>query len=268
MVSGGISERGRGELSRILAGGRRTLTPVDAASALGIDPAAAARRLARWTSNGWLRRVRRGLYVPVPVDVADPDSWSEDPLVLADAVWAPCYFTGWTAANHWALTEQLFRTTVVRTTGRVRRGTQYLLGQEFLVGHVMDEHMTWGVATLWRGDRRLDIADPARVVIDSLDDPAICGGIRHVAEVLETYLMAYPAADLVEYGDRLGNRAVFKRLGYIVERAGLDVDNLAAMCAERVSAGISWLDPTGVDRGHRVSAWGLRINATITGGES
>jgi len=45
-----------------------------------------ARKLARWARLGWLRRVRRGLYIPVPVEAEDPRRWTDDPLYLADAV--------------------------------------------------------------------------------------------------------------------------------------------------------------------------------------
>jgi predicted transcriptional regulator of viral defense system len=267
MSTSGISGRGRAELARTLAGGRRFVTPEVVASALGIDAATAAKKLSRWTEEGWLRRARRGLYVPVPVDVADPRSWSEDPLVLADAVWAPCYFTGWTAASQWALTEQTFRTTVVRTTQRVRRSTQRLLDHEYLVGHTKERHMTWGLVASWRGERRLWVADPARVVIDVLDDPALGGGIRHIAEILETYLAQHPAETLIDYGDRLGNRTVFKRLGYLVQVTDLDVDNLVASCAARISTGVSLLDPTGPEESDRVPEWGLRVNVRISRAE-
>jgi hypothetical protein len=53
--------------------------------------------------------------------------------VVAAEVWNPCYFTGWTAAQHWALTEQVFRTTVLKTSERVRAATARLLDQDYLV---------------------------------------------------------------------------------------------------------------------------------------
>ena len=267
MSVSGISGRGRSQLARVLAGGRSSVTPGEVAAALDLDHVAASKKLARWASQGWLRRVRRGLYVAVPVDVEDPRSWSEDPLILADAVWAPCYFTGWTAANHWTLTEQVFRTTVLKTTGRVRRTTQRLLDYQYLVSHVAGQQMEWGLTPLWRAARRFLIADPARVVIDVLDDPRLGGGIRLGAEILEAYLTEHPVESLIDYGDRLGNHTVFKRLGYIAETARLDVDDLVARCATRISAGVSLLDPTGPAGGERVSVWGLRVNVRITPSE-
>jgi predicted transcriptional regulator of viral defense system len=259
----GISPRGRAELATLLSTGRRFVAPSDVVEALGVDAHTAAKKLSRWAAEGRLRRARRGLYIPVPVDATNPMAWSEDALVVADAVWSPCYFTGWTAANHWSLTDQVFRTTVLKTTGRVRANSVRLLDHEYLVTHVMAEGMEWGMKTEWRGEVRLRIADAARTVVDIFDTPRLGGGIRHAAEILAAYLDEHDPATLIDYGDRLGNRAVFKRLGYTVEALGQDRSDLIEACRTRVSAGISALDPNGPSGGGRVSRWGLRANAAL-----
>lgn len=92
MLAAGISVAGRMELARVL-GGRRFVTTADVSGVLGVDADTAAKKLARWVAQGWVRRIRRGLYIGVPVDAAQPEAWTEDPLVVAAAVW-PCYFTG------------------------------------------------------------------------------------------------------------------------------------------------------------------------------
>lgn len=263
MRPGGISAPVREELATVIARGQKLLTVDETARRLGLDRSAAAKKLARWAEQGWLRRVRRGLYIPVPIDVEYPELWTEDPLVLADAVWSPCYFTGWTAANHWGLTEQIFRTIVVRTPNRVRSATQTLLGQEYLVGHIPDSLMTWGLRTEWRGERPVRFADEARTVIDMLDRPNIGGGIRHIAEVLEAYLNDFDWHRLVEYGDRIGNRAVFKRLGYLTEQLSSEHRALVEACRKRLSSGTVLLDPSAPDRGPRITEWGLRANVFI-----
>src|SRR5438046_542557 len=97
----GIGARGRAELGAVLRSGRRFVRPADLVTELGVDSQAATKKLSRWADEGWLRRARRGLYIPVPLDVRNPQTWAEDPLLIAEAVWSPCYFTGWTAANHW-----------------------------------------------------------------------------------------------------------------------------------------------------------------------
>lgn len=256
----GITGRGRTELAALLGSGGRFVTPTDVASALGIDRDSAAKRLARWSEDGWVRRVRRGLYIGVPVGVANPTAWSEDPLAVAAAVWSPCFFTGWTSANHWALMDRVFRTTVLKTTGRVRSSKVRLLEHDYLIGHTTADALTWGTKSEWQNEIPLHFADAARTVIDVLDQPGLAGGIRHGAGIVAAYLEDRDPKTLVDYGDRLGNRTVFKRLGYVIEALGLDLPDILAACAERRSEGISALDPKGPKGGRRSMRWRLRVN--------
>jgi len=91
------------------------LTTYDVVTALGVDAETASR-----SCPGGRQKVGFGapgatFYIPVPLDASNPAAWSEDALVVATAVWPPVIITGWTGRNHWALTDQLFRTTVVKT---------------------------------------------------------------------------------------------------------------------------------------------------------
>jgi predicted transcriptional regulator of viral defense system len=259
----GISGKGRAELGRVLAPGSIFITPGNVADVLGVDAETAAKRLSRWAEDGWVRRVRRGLYISVPVDAVNPATWSEDALLVASAVWSPCYFTGWTAAHHWTLTEQVFRTTVLKTANRIRSSSVQMLDHNYLVMHVGEDKLGWGLMSEWSGRTRLRFADPSRTLVDILDAPKLGGGIRHAAEVLVAYLDGHDPATLVDYGDRLGNGAVFKRLGYLLETLDLGVPELLAACHARISKGISALDPDGPGGGPRVVRWGLRANVMV-----
>ena len=66
---------------------------------------------------------------------------------------------------------------------------------------------------------------------------------------------------MIEYGDRLGRGTIFKRLGYLAERAGLVDRSFVDACSERVSSGLSRLDPAGPRDGGIVSRWNLRVNS-------
>ena len=182
-IGRGISATGRDELAQVVGRGRRFVHPADVASTLDVDQRTAAKKLAKWAEQGWLRRARRGLYIPVPVGASNPGAWSEHPWVVAAEVWPPCYLTGWTAANHWSLTEQVFRTTVVKTGARVRSSKAVVLDREYLLRHAMDSLFEWGTESVWIEETRVRLADPARTVIESLDEPRLGGGIRHCAEM-------------------------------------------------------------------------------------
>ena len=260
--TGGLAAAGRRELTAVLAQGRTT-TIWSAAAALGVSNDEAAKRLAAWTSRGWLRRVRRGLYLGVPVDAPDPFTWSEDAWYLADLVWHPCYITGWSAANHWSLTDQVFRSTVLATVQRVRRVEQDLAGNNYLVHHVAQDAMGWGMCTEWRHDRRILIADPTRTVAEMLGTPALGGGIRHVIEILGEYLIENSAESLIEPLEKLSNGAAFKRLGFLLEHLGNDDTRAIDRAVKNLTTGIASLDPLLPPNGARSSRWGLIVNADI-----
>jgi predicted transcriptional regulator of viral defense system len=128
---------------------------------------------------------------------------------------------------------------------------------------VPEQQLSWGLKTEWRDEVRLRFANPGRTVIEVLDAPSLGGGIRHGAEILASYLDDHDPRTLIDHGDRLGNRTVFKRLGYLVEALELPHEELVTACRERLSSGISLLDPDGPDAGRRLSRWGLRINVAV-----
>jgi predicted transcriptional regulator of viral defense system len=92
---------------------------------------------------------------------------------------------------------------------------------------------------------RIDVSSPAKTIIDMLDDPAIGGGIRHTADCLKVYIERDDASgdELLGVAERLGNRAVFKRLGFLAERMP-GQEELATACRERMSRGTAKLDPS------------------------
>lgn len=238
-------------------------TVAEAASALGRDHEDARELLGYLSRRGWLARVRQGLYLAVPLDAPTPGEWVEDPWIVAAKAFAPCYIGGWSAAEHWGLTEQVFRDVVVVTTQQTRRRDHVLQGMPFVVTHRAEEKV-FGLRQVWHRDVRVPVSDPSRTLVDVLDDPSIGGGIRHVAAVVQEYLGSEHRDDgrLVAYGDRLGNRSVFKRLGWIAEVLGLDGPLLEA-CAERRSSGLTKLDPTVDVPGRIVRRWGLRVNVEL-----
>lgn len=236
----------------------------EAAAALGVDEEQAGKLLPYLARRGWLSRVRRGLYVAVPLDARRPGEWLEDAWVVADRVFAPCYLGGWTACEHWDLTEQTFRTVLVVTAKRVRHREQVIQGTPFRITVRSDDKL-FGTAPVWRGQVRVRVSDPTRTIVDVLDDPTLGGGMRSVADVAHEYFAGDHRDDdrLVDYADRVGNRAVFKRLGYLLEHLGVDAQGLVATCLERRSAGLVALDPSVDTKGRIVRRWGLRVNVTL-----
>ena len=104
--------------------------------------------------------------------------------------------------------------------------------------------------------------------MDVLDDPTFGGGIRHVSDVLTTYFASDRREDslLLEYARRLGNRSVYKRLGYLAEALSIAAPEVIDICLSHRSKGLSFLDPSIASTGKIVRRWNLRVNATIQRG--
>jgi len=260
----GISQRNRVLLEQLHRYASGAFDVAEASRILGIDQDETGQLLVYLARRGWLSRVRRGLYVAVPLDARRSGEWVEDNWVVAERLFSPCYIGGWSACAHWGLTEQGFRTLLVVTARRVRHRDVEIQGMPFHLT-VRNQNSLFGTVAVWRGQNRVPVSDPSRTVIDVLDDPRLGGGIRTVADVLLEYLHSDHRDDslLVQYGDQLGNRAVFKRLGYLLEQSGADATGLIEACLQRRSSGLAKLDPSVQGTGRILRRWGLRVNVAL-----
>ena len=234
--------KGRRKLAAVVRAAGDIVHIADAERELDISRSDAAKLLSRWSGQGWLRRVGPGAYAPVGLTSLGSQQVLDDPWVLVPALYGPAYIGGRTAAEHWDLTEQIFRDIVVMTGRAVRARTQERHGTTFTLRHTRPD-MMFGTRSVWRGTTRIAVSDVHRTIMDMLDDPALGAGIQHVSDCIAAYFDRRDRDDgkLVAYADRLGNGAVFKRLGFLAER-GSGSTELVAACQERLTQGNAKLD--------------------------
>lgn len=240
----GLGKLDRERLSAVMRGTKGTVTNAQAARIMALDQADASKLLARWCKKGWLSRVARGLYVPVPLDAERSDLPLDDPWLIAASLYLPCYIGGWSAAEHWDLTEQIFRTILVMTTTRPRNRKPTLKGATFWASTVAPEKM-FGLKTVWRGSLKVSVSDPSRTMLDMLSEPQLGGGIRSVQDMFKNYLAsdAKNLGQLLEYAERLGNGAVFKRLGFLLEANAPQEAEAIEQCRHHLTMGNARIDP-------------------------
>jgi predicted transcriptional regulator of viral defense system len=251
--------KGRAQLASVLSAAGDIVHVRDVERILQLPRAEAGKRLSRWMTQGWLHRVGRGSYVPVAIDTLGADQVLSDPWVLVPALFSPGYIGGRTAAEHWDLTEQIFKDIVVVTAKALRHTHQVRHGAAFTLQHAPAEKI-FGTKTVWRHRSRVLVSDVHRTMIDMLDQPGLGGGIQHVADCFAAYLSHAERNDalLIQYADRLGNGAVFKRLGFLAERTGNAVQ-IAQASLSRLTTGVAKLDATLGGPQHLVAQWRLRI---------
>ena len=161
-----------GKLHRVFAGPFRVS---DASDILDMPREGTRKLLAYLASRGWLSRVRHGLYATIPLETSNVEAWFADPWVVAAKTFPPCYIGGWTALHHWELTEQLFRPVVVFSTKRVRSKERFIQVTTFRIRQLKKGQL-FGTKPVWRERARVQLSDPERTLVDTLDHPEIGGG--------------------------------------------------------------------------------------------
>jgi predicted transcriptional regulator of viral defense system len=259
-TAAGLGKKSRTKLAKLLRDTKGTISVGQAAGSLGLSPKVAAKTLAAWASQGWLSRVRRGLYVPLSLETRSGDVALEDPLIVAERLFAPCYVGGWSAAEHWGLTEQIFRSILIMTTRKPRNRKPAIKGTTFVVRTILPESL-FGTKPVWRGQVKVNVSDPSRTVLDLMDDPVLGGGLRPSVDVLQNYLRS-ETKDLkllVSYAERLGSGAALKRLGFLLEQFAPAEREAIEACRKRMTKGNVKLDPS-LPANRLVTAWRLWVS--------
>ena len=255
----GIGKVDRERLAAIIRGTKGTISVGDAARILNVASTDAAKMLSRWSKKGWMSRIRRGLYISVPLESRTADVPLEDPWLIADRLFSPCYVGGWSAAEHFDLTEQIFSTVVVMTVKKPRERRLVIKGTRFMLRTISEKAM-FGLKPVWRGQVKIFVSDPTRTILDMLIDPVFAGGVRSVKDMLGNYLRSENKnlEQLIEYGERMGNGAIFKRLGFLLEKIAPDETKTLEECRKRLTAGNARLDPK-LNNSKLITRWRLWV---------
>lgn len=263
----GLSTEERSLLDQLAADERATIDVQAVMSIRGAKSSVARQALARLHAKGWLVRLRRGLYAPVALGDSGPAV--NDPWVLAMDLFPPCFISGWSAAEHWDLTEQIFNSVSVVTSSAQRKADQTFAGMTYRV-RSLPEKRFFGQRDHWAGSHKVSLADPSRTIVDILDAPDFGGGGRHAVDVVLAYWRSEHADPdaLLDYVRRYERGTLAKRVGFLAERAvaeqtGVVTKQWLSDCHRLITKGVSSLDPAGSKSGPVDRRWNLRINVPL-----
>lgn len=262
---GGLSSQEREILAVLAAEERATVSADDIQKVHPCSRETAHKILSRLEGKGWLQRLRRGVYAVVPLSSPDGDPVVENPWVVAMDVFEPAFISGWSAAEHWDLTEQVFNTIAVVTTAKQRQTIHDIGGVRFRT-RTVDASRFFGAKRVWFGSTAVQIADPSRMLIDMADLPKFGGGGRHMVDVARAYWRSEHSdpQKLLAYAKQYDRGSVFKRIGFLAQTFGVGVSEAwLDECRASISQGITDLDPDAPHRGRIASRWNLRVNVPV-----
>jgi len=242
---------------------KQVFTTADAQTVLGGRPQHVNKMLARLSRKRWVLRLQRGLYLILPFEAGIEGTYTVHPYRIIPHLVEPYAIAYWTALHYYDYTEQIPGITFVSTTSERASGTLVIeeLGLTYRFVTV-SPHKFFGHHRAWVEGQEITITDRAKTVIDCLDHPEYCGGIVEAAKGLhESLTQAHVLPQLLtEYAERMQNRTIFKRMGYLAELLGLPVGTETERWQAVRSTGYSQLDPLGGAHGSYNSRWQLRLN--------
>ena len=207
-----------------------------------------------------IQRIKKGHYLLIPARAGYETKWREEVTKFIDELLDEYYIGYWTALNLWHLTEQIPHTVFIATTKR-KRGLTYdkTVPIQFIT---LNPKKFFGYTTMKTNNTQFKISDPEKTIIDSLDLPQYSGGITEIAKALKH---EHNPDTLIEYADRLGNKTVHKRLGYLIQSLNLNYpEEMIIQLREKISEGYSWLDPTQPKQIHHYNTeWNLKVNIPL-----
>ena len=244
---------------------RQVFTTADAQAVVEGPRHRINKMLARLSDKRWVLRLRRGLYLILPFEAGIEGTYSVHPFRIVPHLVTPYAVAYWTALSYYGYTEQIPGVIFVTTTAG--RASATLTIEELGLTYrfvTLAPYKFFGYHRVWIEGQEIIITDRAKTVVDCLDHPEHCGGIVEAAKGLYESLTKEDISPplLSEYAGRMQNRAIFKRLGYLVELLDLPVGVEIERWQAALSTGYNRLDPLAGDHGPYDGRWQLRLNRT------
>ena len=178
-------------------------------------------------------------------------------LLIASHLISPYYISWWTALHHYGYTEQVSRKVYIGT--RTQKPPLTLAGVTYQFVPLTRKKF-FGFEDIWIQDKKVRMAGREKMLIDCLDRPDLCGGFVEATKGLWNSRNELNFSLLVRYALRMGNGAVCKRLGYLLEFFKLGMPANLHRLKRGIRTGYSLLDPTLTGTGRYLSQWNLRVN--------
>jgi len=249
-------------LNRLASDGQVVFSTDQARAALGDAAQNVNKLLYRLARKRWLLRLEKGKYLLLPLEAGTEGLYSVHEFVIAAHLVEPYAIAYASALSFHDLFDLLPQTVFVATTRRKSDVTVEELGLRFRF-ITLTSHKFFGFQTVTIEEHPVQITTPSKTLVDGLDRPDLCGGIVELSKAICRY--AQDGADWEQVtadAERLGNRTVFKRLGYLVEVTETEVGEWLERWRAEISAGETLLDPRYGRRGDYHSGWNLRLNVS------
>ncbi|MEK6970683.1 MAG: type IV toxin-antitoxin system AbiEi family antitoxin [archaeon] len=225
---------------------------------------ALARKMASTLSKKkWVERLSKGLYLILELAAGSTPEWSEDSFYIASKLAQPYYIGYLSMLHYYSWTEQVPTTVTIATIKITKPKTIHGTKYEFFT---LSAKKFFGYKEVNIRGHNVIVSDAEKTLIDALDHPEYCGGIDEVKKAI-----AYAKVDwgkVIAYAESMGNGAIYKRLGFLLEEMNIPVSKeIIESLRRRLTTGYAPLYPTAGNNGKYNTRWNIQINTDISRGD-
>lgn len=263
-MKSGLGEAERRLFAYAQMRGQAAVRTGDLRKALSLSPLQERNLLSRLARAGWIARVRRGLYL-VPRTLPLGGKWSPDEALALNTLMADAkgryQISGPNAFNRYGFDEQV-PARVYAYNNRIS-GERSVGAVRLVLIKVADKRLGGTEEVTTRDGLVTVYASRERALLDAVYDWArfnsLPRGYRWIRDELEKNRVS--AAELVDVTLRYGDVGTLRRIGLLLDQAGVD-SRLLRKLEKKVpkSTGlIPWI-PTSPKRGSINRRWGVVVN--------
>ncbi len=239
---------------------KRIFTIEDARSILDINDHQLRKLLYRLKKRNWIENIERGKYMIIPLEAGVEREWTEDVYTIAPYITSPYALAYRSALSYWNLTEQIPRDVYIQTTRRKNKMEKEILGVKYKC-IIIKKYKMFGITEEETEDGKFKITNIEKTFIDSLDRPDLSGSFYEIIKALQTAGSNLDLNKAVLYTEKMKNRALLKRLGYLCEFFGIGEKEFWDKANKKISGGYAYLDlSSNKDENSRNSRWRIIIN--------
>lgn len=196
--------------------------------------------LYRFVKNGLATRISKGKY-----------SVQEDPITFASLIYSPSYIALWSALTFHGLTGQIPKDIFVATI-KNRQSIKY----NGVKIHFFKLKQMWGFEKINYKGFSIFVSDIEKTIIDCLLARSV--PIPIIYDAIENAKI--DIAKLIAYLDKIKNKALAKRIGFLMEIAGNDIsEKLKGYIDNNYTA----LEPSNKGKGKKNKKWRVIENIVI-----
>ncbi|MBS3819944.1 hypothetical protein KGY73_10650 [bacterium] len=235
---------------------------------LGISRMHAYNLLQNMRRKGALDRVKSNLFVRIPSSIVhDKGKYVEDPLLVGKELTEPYFFSYYTALYLHGISQQPASHFYLSTTNHIQK-----IDYHGLVFHpvMLTKKRFFGFEEMKYREEKVFVSDLERTIVDVMNRPEYAGGYEEIIRSFQD-VEKVDWKQLLEYLDRIGEKILFNRTGYVFDMLGKFVntpDEFLRKLEKRLSNNIYYFEKN--REGSYVKKWKIivdrRLEKVIWGG--